>query len=122
MKSKTLIGKQLKKKTNSKLVETLIAAKKNSKWIEVASILSGPRRKRINVNLDEINKNSKAGETIIVPGKILSQGEIDKKIKIVAFSFSKKAEEKLLSAKCEVSDILEEINKNPEAKGIKILK
>jgi hypothetical protein len=32
MKSKTLIEKQLKRKTNSELVETVIACKKNIEW------------------------------------------------------------------------------------------
>jgi large subunit ribosomal protein L18e len=122
MKSKTLIEKQLQRKNNPLLVETLIAAKKNEKWNEVASVLSTPRRKRINLNLEEINKNSKIGESIIIPGKVLSEGDIDKKIKIIALSFSSKAKEKLIEAKCEVLSILEEIKKNPEAKGLRILK
>ena len=122
MKSKTTIEKQLQKKTNSELVETIICAKKNKPWLEVASILSGPSRKRVNVNLDQINEGSKEGESVLVPGKVLSQGEISKKIKIIALGFSEKAEEKLLNAKCEVSSILDEIKKNPEAKGFKVLK
>jgi large subunit ribosomal protein L18e len=122
MKSKTKISKQTEKKSNPILVETLIAAKKNAKWNEVASTLSYPRRKRTQLNLEEINKESKAGETVVVPGKVLSEGEIDKKIKIVALSFSEKAKEKLLKAKCEVLSILEEIKKNPEAKGLRTLK
>jgi len=122
MKSSTLIGKQLQKKNNPFLVETLILAKKHKKWNEVASILSGPRRKKINLNLDEINKNSKEGESVVIPGKVLSGGEINKKIKIVAFGFSEKAREKLSVAKCEALTITEEIKKNPEAKGLRILK
>jgi large subunit ribosomal protein L18e len=122
MKSKTLIEKQLQKKNNPILVETLIAAKKNKKWNEITSILCSPRRKRTNLNIEEINKFSKAGEIVVVPGKVLSGGEIDKKIKVVAFNFSEKAKEKLLSAKCEISSILDEIKKNPEAKGLRILK
>ena len=42
--------------------------------------------------------------------------------KIIAFGFSEKAKEKLLRAKIEFSKINEEIEKNPDAKGIKILK
>ena len=122
MKSKTKIEKQIKKKTNASLVETIISAKKNEKWIEIASILSAPRRKRINLNLEKINEEAKEGEKIVVPGKVLSQGEINKKIKIVALDFSEKAKDKLLKAGCEVEYILEEIKKNPEAKGIKVLK
>jgi large subunit ribosomal protein L18e len=122
MKSKTKISKQLERKSNSKLMETVIAGKKNEAWLGIAGILSGPRRNKMCINLEEINKDSKAGETIIVPGKVLSQGEIDKKIKVVALNFSEKAKEKLLSAKCDVSYIIDEIKSNPSAKGIKIIK
>lgn len=121
MKTKTKINKQLQKKLNKELIETIIAAKKKDKWLEVAGILSGPRRKAASLNLDEINENSKDGETIVIPGKVLSQGEINKKIKIVARGFSEKAKEKLLKSKTAHSNITEEIKKNPEAKNIRIL-
>ncbi len=122
MKSKTKISKQLERKNNSVLVETIIAGKKNEAWTEVAGMLSGPKRNNICMNLEEINKKAKAGETLVIPGKVLSEGEIDKKIKVVAFAFSEKAKEKLLSAKCDVSYIIDEIKSNPSAKGIRILK
>ncbi|MEK6906038.1 MAG: 50S ribosomal protein L18e [Nanoarchaeota archaeon] len=122
MKSKSKIEKQLQKKTNPNLVKTIISAKKSEKWQEVASILSKPRREIKEFNIKEINQNSKEGEIILAPGKVLSQGEIEKKIKIIALSFSKAAEEKLLKAKCELSLIADEIKKNPDAKNIKILK
>lgn len=122
MKTRTKIEKQLKKKINPELVHTIIAAKKHKNWLEVASILSGSKRKKINVNLERINKETKEGEKILIPGKVLSSGEINKKIKIVAIDFSERAKEKLLKAGCEVLNILEEIKKNPEAKGVKILK
>jgi len=122
VKTKTKISKQLDKKTSSELVKTVISAKKNEAWFDVAKILSGPRKKRVNLNLSEIDEKVKGSEGVIIPGKVLSQGSVNKKIKIVALGFSEKAMEKLLSAKCEVSNILEEIKKNPNAKGLKILK
>lgn len=122
MKSKTLIDKQLKRKTNSDLVETIIACKKHKNWVEVASIISGPRRKQIHINLEELDKKLKEGDKIVIPGKVLSLGEINKKINVIALSFSEKAKEKLLKSKCKALSILEEIKKNPEAKGITILK
>ena len=112
----------IERKNNPELVKTIIEAKKKEKWLNVAGLLSSPKLNRINVNLNKINENAKEGETIIVPGKVLSQGEINKKVKIVAFGFSEKAKEKILKAKGEISTISEEIKKNPEAKGIKILK
>ncbi len=122
MKTKTKIEKQLERKTNSQLVKTIIAAKKNERWQGVASIISSPRRQRINLNIEQIDKQSKEGEIILIPGKVLSQGEMNKKIKIIALEFSEKAKEKLLKSKCEVSYIIEEIKKNPNAKEIKLLK
>mgnify|MGYP001563260795 CR=1 FL=1 len=121
MKSKTKIGKQLKKKNSTELVDTILASKKNNAWNQVAAILSGPRSKRLNLNLGEISKISKAGETIAVPGKVLSQGEINKKIKLIAFAFSERAREKILGVKGETESIFNEIKKNPGAKGIRIL-
>ena len=121
MKTKTKIDKQIQKKSNKELIETIIAAKKKDKWLKVAGILSGPRRKTVSLNLGKINENSKDGETIIVPGKVLSQGEISKKVKIVALGFSEKAKEKLLKSNIHSSSIIEEIKKNPDIKKCRIL-
>ena len=108
--SKTKISKRMKKKTNSSLVETINFAKKHN--LEIAKVLSSPTRKRISSNLEDIDEQTKQGETIIVPGKVLGQGEITKKIKIIALSFSSSAFEKLKKAKCETSTIEEEFERN----------
>lgn len=120
-KSKTKIESQIRRKTNNELVETIIATKKKDKWLEVASILSSPRRESIDLNLGQIDFLAKDGEVVIIPGKVLSQGEIKKRIKIVAYKFSGKAKEKLLKEKIQISSIMDEIKKNPEAKGVRIL-
>ena len=122
MKSKTLIEKQTKRKFNPEIVSTIRIAKKSKNWQEIAGILSQSRKKRIVMNLEKINENVKDGETILVPGKILSQGEINKKIKIIARDFSEKAKEKLLKSKTRFLSINEEIKNNPDAKEIRILR
>jgi large subunit ribosomal protein L18e len=122
MKSKTQISKKLVKKTNYSLIETVTAAKKNENWKKIAEVLSGPRRKRMSINLSDLDKNLKDSQIIVVPGKVLSQGDLSKKTKVIAFNFSAKAKDKLLKSGCEISTIVEEIKKNPDAKGIKILK
>ena len=121
MKSKTKISKQEQKKTNPELVETIRAAKKHKAWLKIAGIVAGPRRNWRNVNLEEIEKATKLGDIIIVPGKVLSQGNVTKKIRIAALGFSEKAKEKLLNSKSEVVLIIDEIKKNPEAKGLKVI-
>ncbi len=122
MKTKTQIGKNIGIKTNSELVETLVLAKKHEKWMPIASALSGSRRNSFSINLSEIDKFVSEGDTVVVPGKVLSQGEVKKKIRIAAYKFSEKAREKLLKEKSQVVTIIEEIKHNPEAKGIKVMK
>jgi large subunit ribosomal protein L18e len=122
MKSKTKIEKQLERKNNPDLVKTIILAKKNPAWIEAARILSGPRKLRIDLNLDQINKETKDGEKVVVLGKVLSQGKIEKKIKIIALAFSERAKEKILKENCEFSTIIEEIKRNPNAEKLRFLK
>jgi large subunit ribosomal protein L18e len=120
--SKTKISKRIKKKKNPSLVETLSACKKNDAWLKVGQLLSISRRKRVSMNLSEISEKGEKGEKVLLPGKVLSQGEIDKKIQIIALDFSENAKEKLDKSKIEFNTIIEEIKKNPDAKGIKILK
>ena len=123
MKSKTKIEKQAQRKNNEDLVETIRAAKKTGSkfWMKVASILSAPRRQKVAVNLNDIDKITKEGDSMVVPGKVLSQGDVSKKIAVVAFAFSDKTKEKLLKTKSQAITIMEEIKKNPKAKGVRIL-
>ena len=121
MKSNTKINEQTRKKTNPELVGAILAAKKNEAWKRVAEILSSPRKNKREENLTKINADSKDGDVIVVPGKVLSMGELNKKIKVVALSFSKGAEDKILKANSTISTIVDEIKKNPTAKAVKIL-
>ena len=110
MKSKTKIKKQSLRKMNSELVETIMLARKNKKWLIVASILSAPSRKKIEVNLDKISdasKNLREEKIIVVPGKILSMGNPPKKVKVAALKFSGKAKEKLLKSSCDILSLKE---------------
>lgn len=121
MASKTKIFNRAKKKTNPDVLEAIILARKNEKWIKVASILSGPTKKFSSVNLSDLEKQAKTGDTIVVLGKILSSGNLSKKIKICALSISEKAKSKLSESKSEFVHIKDEIKKNPKAEGVKII-
>ena len=119
-KSKTKIESQLKKKTNPELVKTIVLAKKNPAWIEIAAVLTTSAKQTPQINLSKINATE--AKVIVVPGKVLSQGEITKKVKIAAFKFSEKAKEKLKKAGCEIVSISKEIESNKDAKDVTILK
>ena len=119
--SLTKIKTKARKKTNPELVETIFSARKNPSWIKLANVLSGPTNKYSSVNLGEIDAKTKEGDTILVPGKVLSSGDISKKVRIVALSISSSAKDKLKKTKSEFATISEEIKKNPKANGLKII-
>jgi ribosomal protein L18E len=119
--SQTKLKARNKRKTHSILVDTVNEARKNKAWNNVAKLLSGPTRRHSSVNLYELDKKLLEGDTVVVVGKILSKGDLTKKIKICALSISKKAEEKLKESKSEFVTIFEEISKNKKAEGVKII-
>ncbi|MBD3253014.1 hypothetical protein GF386_04740 [Candidatus Pacearchaeota archaeon] len=115
--SKTQIRKRTLKKRNPEIVETIKLAKEN-KLLELAKKLSSPKSNYKNINLDELNKTE--GNKILVIGKVLGQGDIERKITVAALSFSKQAQEKLKNSKCEIKTIKQEI-KDSKLKGVKII-
>jgi len=120
--SKTKIKLRARNKTNPEVSETISLALKNKNWMHIAKLISSSTKQYSVVNLLYIDKNSSAGDTIIVPGKVLSKGNITKKIRICALSISKQAYEKLKESKSEFYTLSREISTNHKAEGIKILK
>jgi len=90
-------------------------------WRRLAELLSKSRRRRITVNLSRISRHTKAGETVVVPGKVLGAGKLDHPIKIAAFQFSKQAKQKIILAKGTCMTITELMKKKPKGSGIKII-
>lgn len=119
--SKTKVKSRVQRKTNPLVAELIRASVKEKAWFQLAKILSGPTRNFVTVNLSEIDKQAKEGIICVVPGKVLGQGQITKKIQIAALSFSSSAAEKLKQAKVQTSTILEQIKKNPKAQGVALL-
>lgn len=120
--SRTKLKLRVHKKTNPKLAAAIFLALKTPAWSKYAKLFSQSTRKHSSINLEEIDRQTSMGDTILVPGKVLSVGEITKKIKICSFGISKEALERLSKTRSEWSSILDEIKKNPKAEGIKIIK
>ncbi|MHA1379052.1 MAG: 50S ribosomal protein L18e [Candidatus Helarchaeota archaeon] len=90
-------------------------------WRAIARNLAKRRKDQITVNLGKINKFGKENGTIVVPGKVLSLGDLDKKLIIAAYSFSNVCIEKVKKAKGECITIQELMKRNPEGKNVKII-
>ena len=90
-------------------------------WKDIALRLEKPSRNWPEVNLDRINRYIKENETALVPGKVLSMGDIRKKVSIAAWSFSAKSIEKINKAGGKTLSINDLIKNNPKGKDIRIL-
>lgn len=65
-------------------------------WEKVSELVNKPRRKRIAVNIGKINRLANEDEVIVVPGRVLGGGLLDKRLVVIAESFSKTALQKIL--------------------------
>lgn len=112
---------------NAKLKETIQELKKISiekktpLWKRIARELEKSNRSRRIVNLTRINLHTKAGETILVPGKVLANGELDHKVSIVAWKFSQEAKNKIKEAKGEIIPLEDFMKKEIKGRKVRII-
>jgi len=115
------------KKTNPTLIALVQKLKKKSYendapiWKDIALRLEKPLRNWPEVNLDRIDRYTKANETALIPGKVLSTGNLTKKVSIAAWSFSGKSQEKIKKAGSKYMSIEELVKNNPKGKDVRIL-
>jgi len=84
-------------------ISTVKADSKNAGlWKQVGRIVTMPKRERVAVNLSKLEKMAKDGEFVIVPGKVLSFGNVSHKFKIAAVEYSETAAHKLKGSGCEM--------------------
>ncbi len=114
--------------TNLHLKRLIRKLKKQSKntgkglWKRAAELLCKPRRQKIAVNLNKIDRYSEPGGTVLVPGKVLGHGKLTHEVKVAAYVFSSAALKKIREAKGEALTMEELIERNPEGKRVKILR
>jgi len=90
-------------------------------WKRVTKDLNKSNRQKSAVNIYKIDRFAKDGETVLVPGKVLSVGEINKKVDVAAINFSAEAKRKIVDAKGKAISIKELLQTNPEGKKVRIL-
>ncbi len=78
------------------------------------------RQRRV-VNLSRINRYTKDGEMVVVPGKVLASGELDHSVTIAAWKFSQQAIDKIQKSKSRAMLISELIDGEIKGKRVRIL-
>lgn len=115
------------KTTNPELIRLIQDLKKKSRrnktelWHNLAERLSTSKRSRIALNVSRLNRYTKEGETVAVPGKVLGAGKIGHPITVAAFAFSALAKSKILKAKGNCLSIRDLMKKNPTGKKVKLM-
>lgn len=89
-------------------------------WKRLAEDLSKPSKYKRIVNLYKLNKHTKEGEIIVVPGKVLGVGELNHKLTVAAWAFSGSAFEKINKVG-KAMQINELIKESPKGKRIRII-
>ncbi|MBX8645803.1 MAG: 50S ribosomal protein L18e [Thermoplasmata archaeon] len=115
------------RKTNLELVKlvenlyTISAKEKSPVWRDVAMRLEKPIGNRAVINLSRLDRYTKEGDVIVVPGKILGMGRMSKKITVSAYMLSSSAVAKLEKAGCKLYDLQSLARDNPKGSGIKLM-
>ncbi|WP_094226509.1 50S ribosomal protein L18e [Methanolobus psychrotolerans] len=118
---------KIERKTNPRTPVLISALKEGSRqnevaiWRDVAKRLEKPGNNYAQVNLSKINRYAKDGETVLIAGKVLGSGLLDKAITVAAFNFSLTAVEKITSLGGQCLTIEQILEENPKGSGIKIL-
>jgi large subunit ribosomal protein L18e len=115
------------KKTNPMLTSLIRDLKKSAYendapiWKDIAVRLEKPSRNWPVVNLDKIDRYINEKETALIPGKVLSSGNLTKKISIAAWDFSDKSVDKIKKAGGKILTIKDLTKSNPKGKDVRIL-
>ncbi|MDP7981634.1 MAG: 50S ribosomal protein L18e [Conexivisphaerales archaeon] len=91
-------------------------------WRALREAIEGASRSRLTrVNVGKINRLASDGDIVVVPGKVLGAGSVDKKLIVGALAFSAEARSKIRSAGGEALSIAELVRAHSDAKGVKLI-
>ncbi len=90
-------------------------------WRDIALRLEKPSRNWAQVNISKITAYARDGENVIVPGKLLGSGDLDKACTVIAFKASASAKAKIAAAGGKVLTMKEGVAAFPKGEKCRIL-
>jgi large subunit ribosomal protein L18e len=91
-------------------------------WKDAAQYLGAPARNETFVNVTRLARADSGDGPLLVPGKVLGSGPLEKKLVVGAFSFSAAARKKIEAAGGEALTIEEFVKRFPEGSGVRLVK
>jgi large subunit ribosomal protein L18e len=90
-------------------------------WKDLATRLSRSRKLSAEVNLSRLNRVGKDGDFLVVPGKVLGSGALEKKLNIASFEASGSARTKIEEAGGRLMTIGDLVAENPKGTAVRIV-
>ncbi len=111
------------KKSNQNLLDLINRLKMEKKpfWKNIAKMLERPNKRWVIVNLEKINRYAKEGSMIVVPGKVLGEGQIDKKFTVAAYKFSDSAKKTISGCGGKTISLNELVENKTDPKNILLI-
>ncbi len=103
------------------MVASKIKKKSGKVWKVVAERITGPRQNLAEVNLSRLDRFTKDGEIVVIPGKLLAYGNINHKVIVGALSFSQSAKKKVEAAGGKCMTLEEIAEKYQDGKKVRII-
>ncbi len=113
-------------KTNPVLRNTIAkleeAGRKNdaSVYTRAAEELKKSEKNKVEVNVSRIQRHAEDGDTVLVPGKLLGSGRLDKDVEVAAFDATSSAK-KIVKESGDFKFIEDLVKENPEGKKVKLM-
>jgi large subunit ribosomal protein L18e len=114
-------------KTNPRLSSLIADLKSTARssgadvWDDVAERLEKPRRTHAEVNLGRIERYAREDETVVVPGKVLGSGVLQKDVTVAAVDFSGSAERKIDQVG-ESIRLEQALERNPDGSNLRVIR
>lgn len=116
------------KKTDPNLVTLIEDLKKSSRengaeiWRDIALRLEKSKSNWAEVNLSKLERYTTDGDVIVIAGKVLGAGNINKKVTVAAYDFSESAKKKIAQAGGKGISIMDLVKMKPNGTGVKIMR
>ena len=115
------------RKENSELVRLVGELRRTARahqvalWTAVADRLERSRHQVRPVNVGHLERLARSDETVIVPGKLLADGLLTKRLTVAAFSYSAEARSKVQAAGGVALSLQDLVKSRADGGGVRLL-
>jgi large subunit ribosomal protein L18e len=114
-------------KENPELVRLVVELRRAARshrapiWATVADRLERPRHQQTPMNVGHLDRLADPEQTVVVPGKLLAEGPLTKRLTVAAFAYSAEARVKIHAAGGLALSLHELLRTKPDGAGVRLL-